>query len=152
MAYTREEARAQLLADVAEAADRLAFGLACAGDAYELLDEQHADALEQHLFRPLQGAYGRLRRTHQEFAARSGQEERAFRSPTSGLESADPRVYIERAVDAAERADHEIAELQDSLLPVEVGDPELRAGLSEARELISLVPARGRQLLRVVGR
>jgi hypothetical protein len=152
MAYTSEEARTQLLGDIAEAADRLGFGLASASEAYDELDEQHADALEQHVFRPIQGAYGRLRRTHQEFAARFGQPGRTFPPPSSGPHSSDPRVYIERAIDAAERADQQLAELQDSLLPVEVGDEELRAGLTETRELISRVPARGRQLLRTVGR
>jgi hypothetical protein len=42
--------------------------------------------------------------------------------------------------------------MQDSLLPVEVGDRELRDGLSETRELIASVPAHGRQLLRTIGR
>jgi hypothetical protein len=152
MAYTSEEARTQLLGDIAEAADRLGFGLASASEAYDELDEQHADALEEYVFRPVQGAYGRLRRTHQEFAARVGQPERTFPPPSSGLHSSDPRVYIERAIDAAERADQQLAELQDSLLPVEVGDAELRAGLTETRELIARVPTRGRQLLRTVGR
>ena len=45
-----------------------------------------------------------------------------------------------------------IAEMQDSMLPVEVGDRELRDGLSQTRELISTVPGRGRQLLRMIGR
>jgi hypothetical protein len=35
---------------------------------------------------------------------------------------------------------------------VDVGDPEVRAGLSETRALIAHVPARGRQLLRTLGR
>ena len=152
MAYTSEEARAQLLGDIAEAIDRLGLGLASVSEAYDALDEQHAEALEQHLFRPIQGAYGRLRRTNQEFAARFGQPERPFSPPSSGPHSSDPRVYIERAIDAAERADQQLAELQDSLLPVEVGDAELRAGLTETRELISRIPARGRELLRTVGR
>ena len=46
------------------------------------------------------------------------------RSP--GLHTEDPSVYMQRAIDAAERADHFIAELQDSMLPVEVGDTTLR--------------------------
>ena len=42
-------------------------------------------------------------------------------------------------------------ELQDSLLPVESGDAELRQGLAEVRELLSLsVPAR--EFLRTLGR
>jgi hypothetical protein len=37
-------------------------------------------------------------------------------------------------------------------MPVEVGDRELRDGLSATRELIAAVPGRGRELLRMVGR
>jgi hypothetical protein len=51
-----------------------------------------------------------------------------------------------------EQADHTIAELQDSMMPVEVGDTELRAGLSDTRSLIAELPARGRRLLRALGR
>ncbi len=152
MAYTSEQAREKLLADVADAIGQLAFALACVSEAYEALDERSAEWLEAALFRPIQGAYGRAKRAHTEFAALHGQAARAFQSPSPGLHSRDPKVYIERAVEATERADHVIAELQDSMLPVEVGDEELRAGLSATRELISAVPARGRQLLRTFGR
>ena len=38
------------------------------------------------------------------------------------------------------------------MLPVEVGDPELRAGLEEVRELLSALPGRARQLVRTLGR
>jgi hypothetical protein len=62
------------------------------------------------------------------------------------------RQLIERAGDAAYDADQSIAELQDSMLPVEVGDPELRAGLSQVRETLSPVPARARGLIRTLGR
>jgi hypothetical protein len=152
MSYTTAEARSRLLADVAEATNRLGFALACVGAAYEELDQRAADVLEREIFRPLQAAYGRVKRAHTEFSARSGLPELAFDSPSPGTHSSDPRVYIERGVEAVERADHGLAELQDSLLPVEVGDQELRAALSGTRELISLVPARGRQLLRILGR
>jgi hypothetical protein len=152
MAYTSEEARTRLLADVGHATDQLAVALACLGEAYEALDEQGAERLEQYLFRPVQAAYGRLKRSHSEFAGRYGLPARMFRAGSPGTHSSDARAYIERAIDATEAADHGIGTLQDSMLPVEVGDQELRAGLSEARELISAVPARGRQLLRTVGR
>ena len=62
------------------------------------------------------------------------------------------QALIERAVDNAHDADQSIAELQDSLLPIEVGDPELRAGLSQVRETLSSVPLRARDLVRTVGR
>ena len=45
-----------------------------------------------------------------------------------------------------------LGELQDSMLPIEVGDVELRAGLSEVRELIGGVRVRARELVRTLGR
>ena len=152
MSYSAADARAQVLRDVAEAADQLALGLASLGEAYEALDEQTADHLEEELFRPVQAAYGRLRRTHAEFAERYGLPGRTFESSSGGLHSADPRVYVERAVEAIEQADQGIAELQDSMLPVEVGDRELREGLSEVREMIAELPTRARRLMRAQGR
>jgi hypothetical protein len=38
------------------------------------------------------------------------------------------------------------------MLPVEVGDPELRAGLAEVRELLGGLRARARELVRTLGR
>jgi hypothetical protein len=152
VAYTAGEARAQLLDDIAQAADQLALAMAALGEAYEELDEQTADHLEEDLFRPVQHAYGRLRRTHSEFAERYGLPGRAFDPSSGGMHSGDPRVYVERAVEAIERADHGLSELQDSMLPVEVGDRELRAGLSETREMIAELPGRARRLMRAQGR
>jgi hypothetical protein len=37
-------------------------------------------------------------------------------------------------------------------MPVEVGDPELRAGLAEVRRVLGELPARVQGLLRVLGR
>ncbi len=152
MAYSAADARRQLLDDVAEAADQLALGLASLGEAYEELDEQTADRLEEELFRPMQSAYGRLRRTHSSFAERHGLPSREFAQSSGGMHSGDPRVYVQRAVEAIERADHVLAELQDSMMPVEVGDRELREGLSVVRETISELPARARGLMRAQGR
>lgn len=152
MAYSADEARRQLLDDVAAATDQLALALAALGEAYEELDEQTADRLEQELFRPVQAGYGRLRRTHAEFAERHRLPTRTFAPSSGGLHSADPRVYVERAIEAIEGADQGLAELQDSMLPVEVGDRELRGGLSEVRETIAELPARARRLLRAQGR
>jgi hypothetical protein len=152
VAYSAGEARTQLLDDVAEAADQLALAVAALGEAYEELDEQTADRLEEELFRPVQHAYGRLRRTHGEFAERFGLSGRSFERSSGGMHSGDPRVYVERAVEAIERADQGLAELQDSMLPVEVGDRELRAGLSECREMIAELPGHARRLMRAQGR
>lgn len=152
MAYTTAEGREQILSDLAVGIEHIADALARLGEAYEQLDEQHADVLEEQLFRPVQSAYGRAKRTYSEFASRSGLRTRAFTEHSPGAQSQSVRELIERAGDAAHDADQAIAELQDSMLPVEVGDPELRAGLSAVRESLSAVPARARGLVRTVGR
>lgn len=152
MAYTTAEGREQILGDLAVAIEQIAESLAALGEAYEQLDEHAADVLEEQLFRPVQSAYGRARRTYSEFAARSNLRARTFSAHSPGLASQTVQALIERAVDAAHDADQSIAELQDSLLPVEVGDPELRAGLSQVRETLSSVSLRARDLVRTVGR
>lgn len=152
MAYTTVEARGQLLGDLGEATEALALALACIGAAYEEVDEHSGDLIEEQLFRPVEGAYGRARRTYDEFARRHEVPVRPFEQRSAGVHSGDPRVYLERAIAALEQADHGIAELQDSMLPVEVGDRELRTGLSEVREAIANAPGRAHELLRVLGR
>jgi hypothetical protein len=152
MSYSAAQAREQLLNDMAEATDQLALAVAALTEAYEELDEHTADRLEEELFRPVQAAYGRLRRTHAEFAERHRLATRAFAPSTGGMHSGDPRVYVDRAVEAIERADQGLAELQDSMLPVEVGDRELRQGLSEVRTTLSDLPARAHRLMRAQGR
>jgi hypothetical protein len=152
MAYRASEAREQLLDDIAAAVDQLALAVAALGEAYEELDEQTADHLEAELFRPSQYAYGRLRRTHTEFAERYALPGRSFERSSGGSHSGDPRVYVGRAVEAIERADLILAELQDSMMPVEVGDRELRDGLSETRGAIAELPARARRLMQARGR
>src|ERR1700748_95553 len=114
MAYSAGEARQQLLDDIAAATDQLALAVAALGEAYEELDEQTADRLEEELFRPVQSAYGRLRRTHADFAERHRLAARTFTPSSGGAHSGDPRVYVERAVEAIERADQGLADLQDS--------------------------------------
>lgn len=141
-----------MLEDIARAVADLSVALACLAEAYELVDEQLADALEEQVFRPVQGAYARGRRTFTDFAARNGIEVDAPGEGSSGVHSTDPRVYLERALEAVEHADLAIAELQDSLMPVEVGDRELRDGLAATRELIGPVPGRTRSLERSFGR
>jgi hypothetical protein len=152
MAYTTAEGREQVLSDLAVAIEHIADALACLGEAYEQLDEQHGDELEEQLFRPVQSAYGRAQRTYSEFASRAQLRARTFSPHSPGVQSQSVRDLIERSADAAYDADQAIAELQDSMLPVEVGDPELRAGLSQVRETLSAVPARARGLVRTVGR
>ena len=152
VAYSTAEARQELLDDVAAATDDLGAALAALGEAYEHLDDASGDRLEEALFRPVQVAYGRAKRTHAEFAQRVGIPGRTFVQPTPGHPSQGVKGFIETAVSATTRADSRLGELQDSLRPVDVGDAELRAGLSEVRRLIDGVPARARDLTRVIGR
>ena len=152
MAYASQQARQDLLAAVAEAIDEIGRALAALGDAYDQLDERTADQLEERLFRPLQTAYGRAQRTHAEFAARHDLEGRTFDAAGPGAPSRGVREFVETASDAVSEADELLADLQDSMLPVEVGDAELRAGLAEVRELLGPLPERAAQLLRGFGR
>ena len=152
MSYTTQEGREQILDDLAAAIEQIAGALAALGEAYEQLDEHNADVLEEQLFRPVQLAYGRARRTHAEFATRSGLPGRDFEAHTPGPQSQSVQDLIGRAVTDVETGDQLIADLQDSMLPVEVGDPELRAGLSQSREALDPVPHRARELVRTVGR
>jgi hypothetical protein len=152
VAYDAGQARVELLHDLAVATDALGRALAALGEAYEQLDERTADALEEQLFGPVQKAYGRAQRTHAGFAERFGLPGRTFAPGTGGPPSRGARGFVEDATAAAAEADARIAELQDSMRPVEVGDAELRAGLSEVRRLIADVPAHARAFLRVLGR
>jgi hypothetical protein len=152
MVYASQQARQDLLASVAEAIDEIGRALAALGDAYDQLDERTADLLEEQLFRPLQAASGRAQRTHAAFAARHGLEGRSFDVTGPGAPSRGVREFVEAAADAVSEADDILAELQDSMLPVEVGDAELRAGLAEVRELLGPLPERAEQLLRGFGR
>jgi len=38
------------------------------------------------------------------------------------------------------------------MMPVEVGDPELRAGLADVRRRLGELPSRAQELIRVLGR
>jgi hypothetical protein len=152
VAYTNAEAQQDLLDIVAEAIDELAVALAALGEAYELLDDQHADELEAQLFRPVQTAYGRAKRTYAAFADRMSLPARGFDPATPGAPSTGAKGFVENAVKAVGAADVVLSTLQDSMLPVEVGDRELRAGLGEVRELIAPLPGRARQVVRTIGR
>ena len=152
MTYVDTEARQNLLDEVARAIDELAVALAALGDAYEQLDERSADTLEAELFRPVQSAYGKAKRTHAEFAARHGLATRSFAPASSGAASHGVKGFLEAAVDAVEETDATLAELQDSLLPVEVGDQELRAGLAEVRRALGEVTPRAAHFVSRFGR
>jgi len=152
VAITAREAREKILDDLGTAVDQLAVAVASLGDAYELLTVAPADRLEAELYRPVQKAYGRAKRTHGQFAERCGLPGREFATPAAGRPSQGVKSFIDRALIAAADADRAIADLQDTMLPIESGDPELRTGLSEVRELLTDLNAAAREFQRTLGR
>ena len=91
------------------------------------------------------------RREH-EFAKRYELPTRSFETQLPGVASQGTKVFIEKAVEAAQLADDAIASLQDSMLPVEFGDAELRSGLAEVRVILDPLPRRARDFVRTLGR
>jgi hypothetical protein len=146
------DARRQLLDVLAGAAEHLNVALGLLGAAYEQLDERAAERLESDLFGPVQHAYGRLRRTHAEFAARHALPSREFPPAPEAAPGHSLHELLEDTVVQVAEADDELGSLQDTMLPVEVGDRELRDGISESRSRIALVPESTRRLLRTFGR
>ena len=152
MPYTNAQARQQLLDTVAQATDELAIALASLGEAYEHLDEANADRLEQEIFRPVQIAYGRAQRAYKEFAGRYGLPGHTFTPASPGAPSHGVKGFLDSAVAAVSGADRALSTLQDSMLPIEVGDAALRADLQEVRELLGEIPGRTHRLVRTLGR
>lgn len=152
MSYTTAEGRQQLLDAVAQAVEDLARAVSALSEAYELLDEHSADELEGRLFKPVQGAYGRARRAHLQFTQRHGLPTGEFAAATRGAPAHGVRGFIDEAAADVASADATLAELQDTLLPVEVGDPELRADLSAVRTQLGDVGRQARELTRTLGR
>jgi hypothetical protein len=152
VSYIAGEARQELLDTLAEAIDDIAVALAALADAYEQLGTVPADRLEEQLFGPVQVAYGRAKRTHAGFAQRHGLPARTFTPAAPGLPSTGVRGFVDNAVAAVDDAEAVLSELQDSMMPVEVGDPELRAGLAEVRGLLGEVGPRARDFTRILGR
>ena len=151
MTYASAEARQELLSEVALAIEELSRSIAAVGEAYDAVDERMADRLEEELFRPLQGAYAAATRTYAGFAARHELPGRRF-APAPAPAPHGVRSLVEDAVDTAVHADQILTDLQDSLAPVEVGDPELRQGLADVRRRLGEIPARADGLIRVLGR
>jgi hypothetical protein len=152
MAYTTAEAQQELLESFAEAIEQIGFALADLGAAYEQLDERNANRLEEELFGPVQRAYGRAKGAHARFTERHGLPAHAFEAPSAGVPSTGARGFIDSAVAAVAQADGVLSTLQDSSLPTEVGDVELRAALTQVRELLAGVRQRARDLERTLGR
>jgi len=137
---------------LASAAERLNSALGLLGTAYDLLDERAGERLESGLFGPVQHAYGRLRRTYSEFAGRHGLPPREFPPAPEAAPGHGVHELIEHVIVEAAEADAELGDLQDTMLPVEVGDRELRDGIAETRSRIAPVPEAARGLLRTFGR
>jgi hypothetical protein len=152
MSYVADEARQELLDTIADAIDELGVALAALGEAYEQLDERTADTLEERLFRPVQTAYGKAQRTYAGFAQRFRLQTRQFEPASRGVPSTGVKGFVTDAVDAVARAEGDLVQLQDSMMPVEVGDAELRAGLADVRELLADVRGRAGELVRTFGR
>ena len=152
MPYATADARSQILEAIGESADDLAVALAQLGEAYELLDEGTGDRLEVELFRPLKLAYGRARRAHTAFAERHELPAREFVPAPAAAPSRGAKGLIEDASLSVVEGEQKLAELQDSMLPVEVGDAELRADLEQIRMLLAGFIGHTRELLRTLGR
>jgi hypothetical protein len=152
MAYTSAEGRQELLDGFAEAIEHIGFALAALGAAYEQLDERNADRLEDELFGPVQRAYGRAKSAYAQFAERHGMPSRTFPAPSPGVPSTGAKGFIDSAVGDAAAADGALSTLQDSSLPTEVGDIELRAALTDVRAQLGGVRQRARELERTLGR
>jgi hypothetical protein len=152
MAYSTAEARQELLDAIGEATDQIGIALVELGEAYEHVDDFTGERLEGELFGPIQKAYGRAKRTHAAFAERHDLPPRTFPSATPGHPSQGVKGFVESAVAAAGRADATLVTLQDSMMLVDVGDAELRSGISEIRRILHEIPGRARIFVRTVGR
>jgi hypothetical protein len=152
MAITQAEARQRILDELGAANERVGFALGALSVAYEELTAAPAARLEDDLYGPVQKAYGRGKRTRSQFAGRIGLEVEEAEPASPGLRSQGVRSLIEHAVAGAGDGDRMIADLQDTMLPVESGDAELRAGLAEVRKLLAGLPGASREFLRTLGR
>jgi len=152
MTYITSEARQDMLDDIGRAVDQIAVALAELGAAYEQLDEPTGDRLEEQLFRPVQVAYGRAKRTYTSFGERYELKTRALRPAEPGAPSHGVRVFVEGALDAVLDADETLAEIQDSMMPVEVGDQELRTGLADVRSHLAPLERGTNEFVRTLGR
>ena len=152
MAISTRDAQQQILDELGEAIESIALALACLGEAYEAVSVTAADRLESDVYSPVQRAYGRAMRAHAAFARHAGFEQRSFEQPPAGRSSQGAKSFIERAAEAAAQAERRLSELQDSMMPTEFGDAELRSGLVEVRGLLAGVPGAAREFLRTLGR
>jgi hypothetical protein len=150
--FTTAEARDRIIGDLEAAEEELGMAVAALGEAFELLATGSADRLEDELFRPVQKAYVRTKRTRTGFAQRVAQQTDEPEAKPLGPPSQGAKGFIQQAAQAAGQADLILSELQDSMMPVEGGDAELRAGLSEIRELLGPLRVSAGTFLRTLGR
>ena len=147
------DARQDLLDALAEAIGELGLALATLGEAYELLDENSQDRLEEQLFGPIQKGYGRAQRTYASVRrARAPVQPHVHRAlrrrRTPVTRASTSTAPSRRSIEGEER----LIELQDSMMPVTYGDPELRAGLAEVREFVAAARERSHDFMRTLGR
>jgi hypothetical protein len=152
LSFTTAEARDRIIGDLEAAEEELASGVAALGEAFELLATGSADRLEDELFRPVQKAYARTKRTRTGFAQRVARQTDEPEPKPLGPPSQGAKGFVQQAAGAVMQADLILSELQDSMMPVEGGDAELRASLSEIRELLSPVRVSAGAFLRTLGR
>lgn len=153
MTYDTAQARRALLDELLGAAGDIAIAIAYASAAYDRLDDTSGDRLEEQVFAPLQKALGALRRAIDEFAARHGDPAaRAGSPPPEPHASQGVAALLESCAAAARAADGHLSTLQDSLVLIDLGDADLRAGVSDARRRLGGVPAAQRTFVRTLGR
>ena len=152
MTYDSTQARYELLETIAAAAAHVGTSLGWLTLAYERLDDATAETLEEALFGPVQKAYGRARRTHDAFAERFALEAGAITPAEPHAGSRPVRELITHAADEAAHADALLDALQDSMRPIEVGETELRTGLTEVRTALDGLPQAARGIISRLGR
>lgn len=150
--FTTAEARDRIIGDLEAAEEELGLAVASLGEAFEALPEASGDRLEGELFRPVQKAYARTKRTRVGFSQRVSQATDEPEARPIGPPSQGAKGFVETAARATQQADLILSELQDSMMPVEGGDAELRAALAEIRELLGPVTAKSLAFLRTLGR
>ena len=152
MAFTTAEARDRIIGDLEATEEELGLAVACLGEAFEALPTGSADRLEDELFRPVQKAYVRTKRTRTAFAQRVSRTTDEPEAKQPGPPSQGAKGFIQQAIAAASQAELILSDLQDSMMPIEGGDAELRAGLSEIRELLAPLRVSAGAFLRTLGR
>lgn len=153
MGISTEEAREEILGDLAAVIEKISLVVAGLTEAFELVSVQAQDRIEAELFKPAQKAFAAAQRAHGEYSERVGIPRRPFgMSSAAGLPSQGAKVFIEEAVVNAEHAGLLIGDLQGSRIFLEFGDPGLRAGLGEVRQSLEQIPGNAREFLRTLGR